>query len=32
MSIIQIAEEEGSSRQAVNKSILAALDFLRKIL
>ena len=32
MSIIQIAKEEGSSRQAVNKSILTALDFLKKCL
>jgi RNA polymerase sigma-70 factor (ECF subfamily) len=32
MSIMQIATEEGSSRQAVNKSILTALDFLKKCL
>ena len=32
MSVMQIAEEEGSTRQAVNKSILAALNFLKNIL
>lgn len=32
MSVVQIAEEEGSTRQAVNKSITAALQFLKNFL